>query len=139
MTTSIVKCPHCDYTFNYEFIPSASFYSIRLGTQRIFRCPSCKELHSFNITHFGMDPSLPTHGDNAETSIGAKNIALILGPLIVLVTVGILLLITGIFLSVLVVIIPVVIGIVWLASYIAYIYRKASRENEDKGSEIVVC
>ena len=130
MTTSIVKCPHCDYAFNYEFIPSASFYSIRLGTQRIFRCPSCRELHSFNITHFGMDPSLPTNGDNAETSIGAKNIALMIGPLIVLVTIGILLLITGTFLSVLVVIIPVVIGIAWLAFYIAYIYKKASQKND---------
>jgi glucan phosphoethanolaminetransferase (alkaline phosphatase superfamily) len=77
-----------------------------------------------------MDPSLPTHGDNTETSIGGKNIALIIGPLIVLVTIGILLLITGIFLSVLVVIIPVVIGIVWLASYVAYIYRKASHKND---------
>jgi hypothetical protein len=128
MTTSIVECPHCHYRFNYEFIPGASFTSIRLGPARIFKCPNCKELHKFNITHFGTDPSLPTNGDNAETSIGGKNIALIIGPLIVLVTIGVLLLITGTFLSVLVVIVPVVIGIVWLAADIAYLYRKASRD-----------
>jgi len=52
-----------------------------------------------------------------------------IGPMIVLVTIGILLLITGAFLSVLVVMIPVVIGIAWLAFYIAYIYRKASHKN----------
>ena len=96
LTTSIVECPHCHYRFNYEFIPSASFYSIRLGTNRIFKCPNCKELHNFKITHFGTDPSLPTHGDNAETGIGAKIWALMLGPLLALVVIGFLLLFTSI-------------------------------------------
>ena len=96
MTNSIVECPHCHYKFNYEFIPGVSFTSIRLGPARIFKCPNCKELHKFNINHFGTDPSLPTHGDNAETSIGGKSIALAAGPLIVLVALGILLVATDV-------------------------------------------
>lgn len=128
MTTSIVECPHCHYRFNYEFIPGASFTSIRLGPARIFKCPNCKELHKFYINHFGTDPSLPTHGDNAETSIGGKNIALAAGPLIVLVAIGILLVATGTFQSALVVLIPSVIGIIWILAYIAYLYRKATRD-----------
>src|ERR1700690_1607284 len=113
LTTSIVECPHCHYRFNYEFIPSASFYSIRLGTQRIFKCPQCKELHKFNVTHFGTDPSLPTHGDNAETGIGARIWTLLLGPLVALIIIAYLLgFIVG-FQHILVFIIPIALGIVW--------------------------
>ena len=135
MTTSIVECPHCHYRFNYEFIPGASFTSIRLGPARIFKCPNCKELHKFYINHFGTDPSLPTHGDNAETSIGGNNIALAAGPLIVLVAIGILLVATGILHTALIVIIPSVIGIVWILAYITYLYWKATRNTNDKVNE----
>ncbi len=127
MTTSIVKCPHCQYTFNYEFIPSASFYSIRLGTQRIFKCPHCKDLHSFNITHFGIDPSLPTYGDNAETGIGGRVWTLLVGPLFILLAIAFLLLFIAGIQSIFVFIIPITIGIVWILVYIGYLYRKASR------------
>jgi hypothetical protein len=127
MTTSIVECPHCHYRFNYEFIPGASFTSICLGSARIFKCPNCKEPHKFYINHFGADPSLPTHGDNSETSIGGKNVASAAGPLIVLVAIGFLLVATGTVHSALVVIILSVIGIVWILAYIAYLYRKATR------------
>ena len=135
MTTSIVECPHCHYKFNYEFIPGASFTSIRLGPARIFKCPNCKELHKFNINHFGTDPALPTHGDNAETSIGGRNIALAAGPLIVLVALGILLVAIGTFHSALVVLIPSVIGILWILAYIAYLYWKATRNTNGKVNE----
>ena len=124
MTTSIVECPHCHYRFNYEFIPGASFTSIRLGPVRIFKCPHCKELHNFRISHFGSDPSLPTHGDNSETSIGGKVWGLLLGPLIVLVTVGILLLVT--YQDYILFIVPLVLGFAWIALYIIYLYRNAS-------------
>ena len=135
MTNSIVECPHCHYKFNYEFIPGASFTSIRLGPSRILKCPNCKELHKFYINHFGTDPSLPTHGDNAETSIGGKNIALAAGPLIVLVALGILLIATGTFHSALVVLISSVIGILWLLAYIAYLYWKATPDTNGKVKE----
>src|SRR5208282_1154866 len=115
MTTSTVECPHCHYRFNYEFIPSASFYSIRLGTQRIFKCPQCKELHNFNVTYFGKDPSLPTHGDNAETGVGAKIWVLMLGPLLAFVLIGLLLLFT--FQIIILFIIPLVLGVAWPLLY----------------------
>ena len=133
MTTSIVECPHCHYRFNYEFIPSASFYSIRLGTIRIFKCPHCKELHKFNITRFGTDPSLTTHGDNAETGIGAKTWGLLLGPLLALIIADFLLLI-AVKVSVFVFAIPIVLGFVWIAAYLVYLYRKVSRNTNDENS-----
>ena len=134
LTTSIVECPHCHYRFNYEFIPSASFYSIRLGNQRIFKCPHCKELHSFKITHFGTDPSLPTHGDNAETGIGVKVWVLLLGPLLAFVVIGFLLLFT--FQYIILFIIPLALGIAWTFVYIVYLYWKVSRSTNGKVNEV---
>ena len=133
MTSSIVVCTHCQYRFNYEFIPSASFYSIRLGTHRIFKCPHCKELHNFKITNFGTDPSLPIHGDNAETGIGAKVWALLLGPLLAFVVSGFLLLFT--FQSLVLFIILLALGIVWTAVYIVYLSWKVSQSTSGKVNE----
>lgn len=127
MTTSIVECPHCHYRFNYEFIPGASLGAIRLGTQRIFKCPNCKELHEFDVVHFGKDLSLPTHGDNAETSIGGKVLVLIIVPLLAFTVLGILVLGTGISQGLLVSIVLQTIGFVWVIVYIYHIYRKAHR------------
>jgi len=136
MTTSIVECPHCHYRFNYEFIPSASFYSIRLGTKRIFTCPHCRELHNFAVTHFGTDPSLPTHGDNAETGIGAKIWASMLVPLVTLIVVGFLLLFF--FSFVILFIIALTIGVAWTFVYTLYLYKKISR-NEKQEAKLDVC
>jgi hypothetical protein len=127
MTTSIVECPHCHYRFNYEFIPGASLGSIRLGSSRIFKCPNCKDLHKFNVVHFGKDPSLPTHGDNAETSMGSKILVLLIAPLLVLTVVGIALLDMGISQGLLILIILQVAGILWMIVYSVHIYRKANR------------
>ena len=55
-TTSRVECPHCHYKFNYEWIPGISIFAIKLGPYRLFKCPNCKELHTFKITDFGSDP-----------------------------------------------------------------------------------
>ena len=133
MTSSIVVCTHCQYRFNYEFIPSASFYSIRLGTQRIFKCPHCKELHNFNVTHFGTDQSLPTHGDNAETGIGAKVWSLLLGPLLAFVVLGFLLLFTFQFLILFIILLSF--GVAWTAVYIVYLYWKVRRSTNGKVNE----
>lgn len=43
-------CPKCKETFNYEFIPGASLYSIKLGNYRYMKCPKCKKWSIFNIT-----------------------------------------------------------------------------------------
>jgi len=120
MTTSITECPGCHYKFNYEWIPSASFHSLRLGPKRIFRCPKCRELHKFSVMRFGSDPSLPTHGDNAETGIGKRVCALMLVPTLVL-------MMLGAFLPVFVTqslsyfFLPIVIGAAWLLAYIVYL------------------
>jgi NAD-dependent SIR2 family protein deacetylase len=127
MTTSIVECPHCHYKFNYEFIPAASLGAIRLGTQRIFKCPKCKELHKFDVVHFGKDPSLPTHGDNAETSMGGKILVLMIAPLIILTAVGIVWLDTGMPQGLLILVILQVVGFLWIVVYLVHIYRKANR------------
>ena len=34
-------CPKCNRTFNYQFVPGASFTSLRLGTSRFMKCPQC--------------------------------------------------------------------------------------------------
>jgi len=120
MTVSITECPECHYRFNYEWIPSASFHSIRLGPKRIFRCPHCRELHKFSVMHFGTDSGLPTHGDNAETGIGKIIWALMLIPSLALMA-------FGAFLPVFVpqslsyFFIPMVLGIAWVAAYVVYL------------------
>ncbi len=136
MTTSIVACPHCHYKFNYEFIPGASIYSIRLGTQRIFKCPHCKELHRFSITHFGTDPSLPTYGDNAETGIGGRIWALMLGPMIVLIVIGFVLRFAIGFQHPLFLLIPITLGILWVFVYVVYLFVKSGRYTEYKTDEV---
>jgi len=135
VTTSIVECPHCHYRFNYEFIPAASIYSIRLGTQRIFRCPHCKDLHRFDVTHFGTDPSLPTYGDNADTGIGGGTWALLLGPAIALIVIGFLLRFAVGFQHPLYLLIPTVLGIAWIAVYVVYLFVKSGRYTENKTQE----
>ena len=122
MTTSVTECPGCHYRFNYEWIPGASFHSLRLGPKRIFKCPKCRELHKFRVMDFGSDPNLPTHGDNAETGIGKKIWALLLVP-------SLALFMSGAFLPVLVAqpfsytIILLVLGIAWVSGYVVYLYR----------------
>lgn len=129
MTTSIVECPHCHYKFNYEFIPGASLGAIRLGSSRIFKCPNCKDLHKFDVVNFGKDPSLPTHGDNAETSMGGKVLVLLIAPLLVLTVIGIALLDMGISQALLILITLQVAGILWMIVYMVHIYRKANRRS----------
>jgi hypothetical protein len=121
---SKVECPHCHFKFNYELIPGASFYSIRLGTNRLFRCPNCKEIHSFNVTNFKSDPSLPTYGDNSETGIGLKIWGLLLGPLIVLSIITAILPTLG-FTNNILILSPAIIGVAWTIIYVVYLYLKS--------------
>ena len=122
MTVSITESPSCHYRFNYEWIPGASFHSIRLGPKRIFKCPKCRELHKFPVMHFGSDPNLPTHGDNAETGIGRRIWALLLAPTLALCM-------FGAFLPVFVAqslsyfFVPMILGIAWVLAYAVYLVR----------------
>ena len=48
--TTKVTCPKCKQTFDYDFIPGASIYSIRLGNYRYMKCKKCHKGAFFNIT-----------------------------------------------------------------------------------------
>jgi hypothetical protein len=136
MTTSIVECPHCHFRFNYEFIPGGSFHSIRLGTQRLFKCPNCREIHRFNITQFGTDSSLPTYGDNKETGIGIRIWALLLGPLLVFIIIGFVLRFIFGFHPLLFMILPVAIGIIWTVVYVVHLVKIGNRDVTNKGEMV---
>jgi hypothetical protein len=112
-----------------------SIYSLRVGTQRIFKCPNCKELHKFNVTHFGTDPMLPTHGDNSETGIGGGVWAVLLIPFVALLALGFFLLFTVKSPNVLLLIIPVTLAVAWILIYTLYLYLKVSREDSRKLQE----
>jgi hypothetical protein len=134
-SAALVKCPHCNSKFNYEFIPGVSFYSIRLGTHRLFKCPNCKELHTFKVTNFHSDPSLPTYGDNSETGIGIKTWGLLLGPIIVLSIMAVFLPILG-FNNTIIGMSPVLVGIPWIVIYISYLYLKTRQNTNDLIKEV---
>ena len=90
MVTSVCKCYKCGCRFNYEFIPGASFHSIRLGKKRIFRCPKCKTLQKFDLKTKGPDKKLKTYGDSAELGVGSRIFAVMLAPTLILVVFGVI-------------------------------------------------
>jgi DNA-directed RNA polymerase subunit RPC12/RpoP len=48
--TRRLLCPKCGSSFDYEFIPGASFSAIRLGNSRYMRCPICQRFSVFKMT-----------------------------------------------------------------------------------------
>ncbi len=47
--TSVLTCPHCQRTFEYDWVPLASFSAVRLGKTRYLQCPFCHEWSNFEI------------------------------------------------------------------------------------------
>ncbi len=47
--TSLLTCPKCNRTFDYEWVPLASFSAVRLGKERYLQCPLCHESSMFNM------------------------------------------------------------------------------------------
>ena len=47
--TSVLKCPRCQRTFDYEWVPAMSFTAARLGRNRYIGCPLCHEWSTFNL------------------------------------------------------------------------------------------
>lgn len=47
--TSALTCPKCERTFDYHWVPLASFNAVRLGRERYLECPLCREWSTFNI------------------------------------------------------------------------------------------
>jgi hypothetical protein len=49
VTRSRLTCPKCRRTFDYDYIPGASFSTVRLGTSRYMRCPLCRRWSRFEL------------------------------------------------------------------------------------------
>jgi hypothetical protein len=47
--TSVLTCPECHGTFEYNWVPLASFSAVRLGKVRYLECPLCHKWSSLNI------------------------------------------------------------------------------------------
>lgn len=47
--TSTLTCPNCQRTFEYKWVPLASFSAVRLGKSRYLKCPLCNQWATFNI------------------------------------------------------------------------------------------
>jgi hypothetical protein len=46
---SRLTCPRCHQTFDYDYVPGASFTAVRLGTSRYMRCPLCRRRSTFDL------------------------------------------------------------------------------------------
>jgi hypothetical protein len=53
-----VVCPRCNMQFNYQFVPGASFTSLRLGKSRYMRCPLCGKWSVIKIVG---QPAMPPY------------------------------------------------------------------------------
>jgi hypothetical protein len=61
---------------------------MRIGKKRLFKCPHCNELHRFDTSKAGSDPSLPTHRVEAENRVGGKKWWGFIGIIIMLMVIG---------------------------------------------------
>jgi hypothetical protein len=48
---SRLTCPKCHRSFDYDWIPGASFTAVRLGTGRYMACPLCRKWSYFDVYH----------------------------------------------------------------------------------------
>ena len=46
---SRLTCSKCNGTFEYKWVPGASFSAIRLGRERYLRCPLCNQWSTFDV------------------------------------------------------------------------------------------
>lgn len=46
---SVLTCPLCKRTFEYDWVPLVSFTSVRLGHSRYLRCPLCHGWSTYNV------------------------------------------------------------------------------------------
>lgn len=57
--TSSLTCPKCGRSFDYKWVPGASFSAFRLGKDRDLQCPLCKEWSTFDIRGAKVDRASP--------------------------------------------------------------------------------
>ena len=55
---SRLRCPKCGQTFDYDWVPGASFSAVRLGRDRYMACPLCGHWSTFDVVG-GLVPSGP--------------------------------------------------------------------------------
>lgn len=60
--TSYVRCPLCNFEFNFRHSKWISVVAVKSGRTWIFRCPSCHERVRF-ILKRGANPDIPTFSD----------------------------------------------------------------------------
>jgi len=124
MTVSILECSKCHNKFNYEWGWGASPGSIKRGNSAIFKCPICKELNPFDLANRGRDPTLPTYND-LQVGIGGRTWALLLGPFLGLIVVGVMLSVTlTASPDYLLFLIPFLGGFAWLVAYVYFLNRR---------------
>jgi len=56
-------CPKCNKQFDYQFVPGASFASLRLGRSRYMKCPLCGKWSVIKI----VGPPVMPPGQTATT------------------------------------------------------------------------
>jgi hypothetical protein len=50
VSRSRLTCPKCGGTFDYEYVPGASFTAVRLGSSRYLACPVCHRWSTFDLS-----------------------------------------------------------------------------------------
>ena len=55
--TSLLTCPKCQRSFDYDWVPLASFSAVRLGKDRYLACPLCHEWSMFDVWDTKIDSS----------------------------------------------------------------------------------
>jgi len=97
---------------------------MKFGERSIFKCPICKELNAFSLANKGRDPALPTYNE-MQVGLGGRIWALLLGPFLVLLAIGLVLLaVTPPSPEYLLGLVPIIGGIAWVAAYFGHLYRK---------------
>ncbi|HTW39391.1 MAG TPA: hypothetical protein VMF04_00820 [Thermoplasmata archaeon] len=87
--TRRLRCPKCGGTFDYEFVPGASFSAVRLGTSRYLRCPLCQKFSVFSLAgpEPPASPSSPASGSPprySDVPLLARGTILLLVPFVLL-------------------------------------------------------
>jgi hypothetical protein len=60
-----LHCPRCRNSFDYDYVPGASFTAFRLGRRRYLRCPLCHRFAQFDLKAVPAPGSPPLHPSQA--------------------------------------------------------------------------
>ncbi len=62
-SSSRVKCPNCQYEFNFIHSKWGSITAVRAFSVWIFKCPNCNQKENFDLSDHEYNPSIPTYVD----------------------------------------------------------------------------